>query len=392
MGSTRQGLDRRTMLRVVGGVAAAGATGLLWRAHDQRLVGTGASVALEPWRAWRGDDAVGALALVHAAVLAASPHNTQPWLFEVAPDRIDLFADEARNLGAIDPDRRELQIGLGCALENLALAAAPHGFLAELRLGEQMRGGAPVASIALAAAPRTSSPLFEAIPRRHTDRGPYRRDSPPAAFLDEIERLAGDLPDARLVWWRSESDRRHFARETVAASAAIVADQEQAQASARWIRFDADQIERHRDGLGVDSLGLSPFVSTLLKLAPTPNRKRIDEGWLKATEEVHTATAPLFGAIVVRDDRRLADRLQAGRLWQRLQLAATIEGISGQPLSQLVERRDREVELGLPPHFADALRTMVGSTDWHAVLPFRLGSSLRAALPSPRRAASDVLI
>lgn len=61
-----------------------------------------------------------------AAVLAPSAHNTQPWLFRVAPSRIDLFADPARNIGTMDPLRRELQISLGCALENVVLAAPRH--------------------------------------------------------------------------------------------------------------------------------------------------------------------------------------------------------------------------------------------------------------------------
>jgi len=384
--------NRRNLLRAAGGIGIAAAAGALWRAVDQDVFDAGGN-SIEPWQAWRGEEAVGPLALVHAAILAASPHNTQPWLFRVEADRIELFADESRNLGAIDGERREMQIGLGCALENLLLAAPPHGLRAEVRFPDASDPAAPVAVVALDSVPTSSSALFEAIPHRHTNRGPYRLGSPlSTALLDELERLAGDLPDARLAFWRSEADRRAFARETLEASRAIVADDEQAHASASWIRFDADEIERHRDGLGVDALGLPPLVAGLLKMLPSPNRKRIDDGWLRATEEVHTATAPLFGAVLVRDPGARAQRLAAGRLWQRVHLLATARGVAGQPLSQLVERRDREVELGLAPRFGDVLRTLVGDADWHAVLPFRLGYPERAAPPSPRREVSSVLL
>ena len=72
----------------------------------------------------------GPLALVRAAILAASPHNTQPWLFKVTNSSIELYIDTRRNVGALDPYLREEHIGIGCALENLMLAAAANGYQA----------------------------------------------------------------------------------------------------------------------------------------------------------------------------------------------------------------------------------------------------------------------
>src|SRR5579871_5358784 len=78
------------------------------------------SDAYAPWRDWQADGA-GSRHLIHAAILAANAHDTQPWVFCAGDRRIDLYADEARNLGAMDPFRREMHISLGCALENLRL-------------------------------------------------------------------------------------------------------------------------------------------------------------------------------------------------------------------------------------------------------------------------------
>jgi nitroreductase len=75
----------------------------------------------------RKDSNGGALALVRAAILAASPHNTQPWLFKVTNSSIELYIDTNRNVGALDPYLREEHIGMGCALKNLMLAAAARG-------------------------------------------------------------------------------------------------------------------------------------------------------------------------------------------------------------------------------------------------------------------------
>ena len=67
--------------------------------------------------------------IIRYATLAPSGHNTQPWRFAVSGNTIRLLPDFSRRLPAVDPQDRELWISLGCALENLTLAAqsAGHG-------------------------------------------------------------------------------------------------------------------------------------------------------------------------------------------------------------------------------------------------------------------------
>lgn len=108
--------------------------GGVWRAADQGVFSTGEGPAYEPWKDWRSDAKAGPLALVHAAILAAGPHNTQPWLFKVTDSSIELYIDPQRNVGALDPYLREEHIGMGWALENLVLAAPANGYAATVKL------------------------------------------------------------------------------------------------------------------------------------------------------------------------------------------------------------------------------------------------------------------
>lgn len=55
-------------------------------------------------------------ALVRYAVRAPSSHNSQPWLFRVVGDTLELRADRGRRLPVVDPEDRELTISCGAAL------------------------------------------------------------------------------------------------------------------------------------------------------------------------------------------------------------------------------------------------------------------------------------
>jgi len=65
--------------------------------------------------------------LLRYAILAPSTKNSQPWAFSIQGNRIHLIADLTRSQALADPDKRELYISLGCALENLLVAAEHFG-------------------------------------------------------------------------------------------------------------------------------------------------------------------------------------------------------------------------------------------------------------------------
>ncbi|MBO0784056.1 MAG: hypothetical protein J2P37_35060, partial [Ktedonobacteraceae bacterium] len=57
--------------------------------------------------------------LLNYALLAPSEYNTQPWLFRVKENVIELYADTSRRLPVVDPDGREMIISCGAACYNL---------------------------------------------------------------------------------------------------------------------------------------------------------------------------------------------------------------------------------------------------------------------------------
>ena len=187
-------------------------------AYDQGVFSISQGPAYEPWKNWRTEASQGPLALVRAAILAANPHNTQPWLFKVTERRIDLYADTIRNLGTFDPYLREMHLGLGCAVENMSLAAIATGYKAEVTLSEGTLDPIPsthepalVAAIDLSPGKQEQSNLYEAIPQRHTNRGPYNPDrSLPPEVLGEIPRRAESDSEMNVFLYTAEAEKVKF--------------------------------------------------------------------------------------------------------------------------------------------------------------------------------------
>ena len=383
---------RRGFLKVAGAAAIGATAAVGWRAWDQGVFSAGEGPAYSAWQTWESAAPSPVHRLLRAAILAANPHNTQPWRFRITPATVDLFADHSRNIGTIDPYLREMHIGLGCALENLLLAAPAAGFSYDLELLPIPADPTHLARVRLH--PQTAAPsaLYHAIPHRHTNRGAYDSRAVPASLLEDLGRLGADLRLVSVQWIVDEKARRRLGELIVQATQAIIADREQSRDSAAWFRADWHDVQQRRDGLTVDAQALPGWLRVAAKVLPPVSQEQADSIWLKNTREVQTATAAAYGIVRARDPFDNANRIEGGRLWQRIQLKAQTLGLAMQPLNQLPERADRERMLGIDDRFKRALADVTGDTAWHALMPFRLGYATVIAQPSPRRHVEDVIV
>ena len=389
-------MNRRVLLRSLGvaGIGLAGAS--LWRVESNHVLSAGDGPAYAPWQEWQQEGTNPSEQFVRAAVLAANPHNTQPWKFHLLPEGVDVYADTSRRIGAIDPLLREMHIGVGCAVENLLLSAEAAGYSWSFDRAAPAAVGRlqPVVRILVNKdATRHASDLYAAIPKRHTNRAPYIKSKDvDIRMIEALSNVKNSDWEIRVFWLRKPEEMTAFGDLVVRATEAIIADQGQSLSSARWMRTSWSEIERSRDGLTYEAQGMTPGMLTLAKFMPPLNIKRTDQYWLAATRDHHVATANAFGMIAVRDANSPQQRVEAGRLWQRMHLLATLRGIAMHPLSQPVERRDREFQLGQPQTYAKALSDLQQDDSWQPVMPFRLGYATQDAPRSPRRAIASVLI
>ena len=387
--------SRRTFLKRAGAATLVAVTsGGVYRAADRGVFSVGQGEAYEPWKTWREEQTTGTMALVQSAILAANPHNSQPWLFRVSETRLDLFADTERNIGSIDPFLREMYTGLGCALENVVLSARALGYRPQVRLLPSPENSAHVARVELVPGDVRPSELYDAIPDRHTNRAAYDAERPVSPETLAAITALNDNSDVGVLWFTSVGERRRVGELIVAATEALIADAEQLHDSDAWLRLGWDQLQTHRDGITIDAQGAAPLSKAFLKVLPNVALSDSEQGarvFLETTRDVHVATAAGFGLLVVRDASDNGQRLEGGRFWQRAHLWATTQGLAVQPLNQMTERADRERQLGLEPTFGGALAELIGDSGWLALMPFRIGYPTVTALASPRRAVQDVL-
>ena len=393
-------MRRRSFVKGTGIVTVAVVGGGVWRAWEQGVFSVGDGPAYEPWKDWRNAGKDDPLALVRAAILAASPHNTQPWLFKITDSAIGLHIDTQRNVGALDPFLREEHIGMGCALENLMLAAPANGYAATAEYFRGMLGPISaepktqlLARVSLASGKREENELYNAIALRHTNRGPYdpsKAISPD--FVDALQHLPDGSTDVKLFLFTAEADRKKIAAISSAANAEIYSDPDVRHGSERWIRTKWSSVQKYRDGLTIDAFGLPPIATAAAKMMSVRMLR-----WAASHSTANgysnlMLSAPLIGFIAVRDRYAQEQCLLAGRIWQRAHLLATARGLAARPCNEAVETVDHERALGRPASRVALLNELTRDSTWQPTFVFYMGYPKLSAHASPRRPVQAVIV
>ena len=260
--------------------------------------------------------------LIRWAVLAPSTRNIQPWRFEVEAPAIRLFADPARWQRVSDRDAREVYLSLGCALENLLVAAEQLGFRPTVEYFPRGQQNPLVAAVAFGsgggAAPERAGLTLDSLVARRTVRGPYWKE--PVADEDRQALAARAVETDLGVVWSDDRERRDRAESLNRMGLTINC---------------ADPAFRHEmaEWIGSGEMG-TPWPAAQLGRIALGSRGV--SRWLARLEAAALGSTPLLALIGSREDDRLA-QLRSGQLLERIWLAATVRGLGLQPLSAALE-------------------------------------------------------
>lgn len=349
------------------------------------LIGSGLVIGGAGYLVWPGDDpayrnavkasrravtaasgsGVNAAELVRFATLAANSHNTQPWLFDAQGSSIRIRPDVSRRCPVVDPEDRHLVASLGCAAENLILAAAAAGFNAMVEFEDTERA----AVISLEKSQAQSSPAFEAIARRQSTRAPFDPAPIPVEDLQAMENaIAKPGVHARFLTARADLDRlKDFVVQGNTAQCRNSAFVDELR---NWVRFNQTQAVETGDGLYAGASGnpalprwlgrvIFPYVFTAALENPK-YRAQIDG----------SAGALVLYAVADKP----AGWFNVGRACQRFLLETTARDIRTSFVNQPVEVADVRSQFGA--WLGDGLRPAL-------IMRFGRGNTLPYSLRRP---------
>ncbi|MCW2851291.1 MAG: hypothetical protein JWM84_955 [Nocardioides sp.] len=308
--------------------------------------------------------------VVELACGAPSVHNTQPWLWRVRGTRIDLFADRSRQLAVADPSGRNLVLSCGAALHQAQVAAVALGMPAEVMRLPDPDDPDHLATLELHQGPRPPDAIenLTALGQRVTDRRRFTSWPVPEQRLAD---LAGAVTAPRVRVLPLVDATTRFRVELLVGRARDRQLEEPRLAEEQRAWMDRDACEGAPSETIPELVGLAPAPDGLLTLTPD------------AAPAALEGSDGLLALCTDGDDPRAW--LEAGEALSELWLAATVDGLSVVPLSQVIEVASTR----------EAMRTEVLGGLTHPQILVRIGWQEigRSQLPRTlRRPVADVLL
>lgn len=281
--------------------------------------------------------------LIRYATLAANGHNAQPWRFRVTSEDIAVLPDFSRRTSVVDPDDHHLFVSLGCATENLSIAAASRGRSGSASFNPENRS----VLVSTTAGRSENGDLVAAIPKRQSTRTEYDGQPLTTAQLASLH-TAASVPGVETVFVLERRQLAQIRDLVVAGNSAQMADLAFVRELRKWLRFSPKRALEFADGLFSACSGnpvaperLGKLMFDLLFHASSENDRYARH--MKSSS----------GVVVFVADRADPEHwIRAGRACQRFALTATSMGLQCAFMNQPVEVAGLRPELAALLGFA----------------------------------------
>jgi len=309
--------------------------------------------------------------LIRYATLAANGHNAQAWQFMIEGNAIQIHLDLKRRLPAVDPNEREMWISLGCALENMCIAARNEGFEPEITYpGENDH-----IQVTMNRKGRVGGDLFEAITRRQNTRSEYDGQMLGAG---EVKRLISVPlePGISVIAFEGPTETERLLEYVNQGNISQFEDESFVSELNHWIRYDKREMLASRDGLSSLCTGnpqVPRWLGEMFLHRMTPAQQADSDA------KKLRSSAGAFAIASTTDDK--AAWVRTGQVYQRLALTMTNANVRSAFLNQPIEVKELRGQFQAACGFGDALPQLLLRFGRGAEMPF-----------SSRRSVEDVIV
>lgn len=308
------------------------------------------------------------LEIIRYATKAPSGHNTQPWRFSFTEKTISITPNFDVALPIVDGDNRELYISLGCAMENLLIAATHFGYEAQIIQCDKI-----AIKVALTKSEQVvRDELFHQIERRQNNRSVYSGQKISNQQLAKLQSLSSDICFAEIGSPLADTLTQYIAK----GNEIQMNDKAFREELLSWMRFNGKQVKTTGDGLSYKVFGnpalpgmmAKPIVRQFLK--PTSQNK----------DDMKKIASSSHFVLFTTTHNTVKEWIELGQLLQRFCLTTTELGIASAYCNQPCEVVALASELQKTPPIDEDYPTVLLRIGYAATMPY-----------SPRKKLEEVI-
>ena len=313
--------------------------------------------------------------IIHYATKAPSDHNTQPWKFRVDNHSIYIYPDYTR-LKHADADYHSLFISLGCALENLVVAANHFNLKETIHYNLDL----PEEHIRVDLAPyvpaEKDNTLFMQLDKRQVNRAEYDGNPVPTDQLLDLV-ISCKEPSVFLKLFTDDKSKDNlfpFIEEAIKWQSKT---KYYRQMLSEWVRFNNKEASIKKDGINGENLGVPEAPSWIGKLIL--NSILDPQAQIDKVNKLVKSSPVMMMFIALKQDK--TSWVKLGRCYENIALKATAMGISHAHINMPCE----------VPEVREKLKNEFGFSVEEPLLMLRMGYA--QPLPkSLRRELEDVMV
>lgn len=269
------------------------------------------------------------LFMIEQAVKAPSGHNTQPWLFQINEDNIQVYPNFSKSLPIVDPDNRELFISLGCAVENLCIAASQKSYKTEVDVSKE-----GVITVGLTKDESVEPDiLYNQISVRQTNRSVYTGQIIPTDTISLLKSMF-DISAMNIYFYENGTEEfNSIADYVIEGNTMQMQDKAFTNELKCWMRFNKKHQDKTNDGLSYAVFGAPNLPQFIVEpiMSKALNDKRQNKGDSKKI------TSSSHFVLFTITSNTPEEWIRLGISMERFLLKLTEQGIAHAYMNQPVE-------------------------------------------------------